>query len=323
MIGSATKRILEEGTPSSLRVFRQCLGQFATGVIVLTAEHNEQLAGITVNSFSSVSLDPPLVLCSIDRKSRSFAVFETCDTFAVNILASDQIDVSQHFSSSESDKFASRVWSRGRNGAPLLQGVVAHLECRRQAAYEGGDHIILIGRVEHFVRFEAEPLLFVQGRYGVAGEHPDLAMNQQTLGPATEVTASSDALLTLLFEACRQISAIFEEHRRAEGVDVDRGRVLIGIYERPGIIAEELVSQTYLGSRIVEDALDDLIKRGYVIRQDSGCFVLSKEGRHRRESLLRRWESFQAEQLTSVSRPDADLVARVLRTFIDNSSGLT
>src|SRR5262245_25032196 len=102
---------------------------FATGVTVITAQSGDRLVGLTANSFSSVSLDPPLVLWSIKRTARSFAVFRDATHFAVNILAADQIALSQCFSSAESDRFAGTQWRAGADGAPLLEGVVAHFEC--------------------------------------------------------------------------------------------------------------------------------------------------------------------------------------------------
>ncbi|WP_262272167.1 flavin reductase family protein [Microvirga yunnanensis] len=320
MMTADDRELLEEGDPAlDSRTFRRCLGQFATGVAVITAESGEQRAGVTVNSFSSVSLDPPLVLWSISRKSRSFPVFQASDTFAVNILASDQIDVSRHFSSSEEDKFARPLWRPGRSGSPILNGVVGHFECRRIASHEGGDHVIHIGRVEHFARFSGEPLLFVQGRYGIAADHPDLPVGQETLKSAENPTSQEQSLIALLFRAQHYLSAGFDEHRQAEGVNLAVGRVLAGVYENPGVPLQALVRTTYLGERDAEDAVADLINRSYLARDANGGLTLTPAGRERREAIRSRWEDFQTQQTSGLSEADMHCAQRVLMSLIERN----
>src|SRR5262245_40101805 len=158
---------------SDARSFRRCLGAFATGVTVITAQSGDQRAGVTATSFSSVSLDPPLILWSVSRSARSFPVFRDATHFAVNILAASQVEVSQCFASPEPDRFAGMRWRPGVGGAPLLEGVVAHLECSTEAQYDGGDHLIIVGRVRNFLQFEGAGLLFAEGRYGIAEDHPN------------------------------------------------------------------------------------------------------------------------------------------------------
>ncbi|MFA7429586.1 MAG: flavin reductase family protein [Rhodospirillaceae bacterium] len=154
-----------------LRAFRTALGGFATGVGVVTArDTGGRPVGMTINSFSSVSLDPPLVLWSIGRTSPSFAVFTTAKHWAVNVLAEDQEALSNTFARPAPDKFEGVDWAPGMAGAPLLAGTVARFECRTEHLYDGGDHIILVGRVEAFDHAGGKPLLFTGGRYGrVAG----------------------------------------------------------------------------------------------------------------------------------------------------------
>lgn len=165
---------IEIGHPADdLRMFRRCLGQYGTGVAIITTHKDGQSAGVTVNSVASVSLEPPLVLWSISRGSRSFSLFQNAGGFAINVLSKDQIELSRHFSSKVEDKFLGVPTRSGNLGIPLLEGAVAHLECTLEAAYDGGDHVILVGRVVRFSRFIEEPLLFVQGRYVVAADHPD------------------------------------------------------------------------------------------------------------------------------------------------------
>jgi 3-hydroxy-9,10-secoandrosta-1,3,5(10)-triene-9,17-dione monooxygenase reductase component len=145
---------------------RQALGEYVTGVTVVTARGADgSMAGLTVNSFASVSLDPPLVLWSLGLGSPSLPIFQTCTHFAVNVLAADQKDISQRFAQSGIDKFAGQSWKVGAGGTALLDGCNAWFECRVDARHEGGDHLILIGHVEQFRRDPKPPLVFHRGSY--------------------------------------------------------------------------------------------------------------------------------------------------------------
>ena len=148
------------------RSLRDALGEYATGVAVVTARARDgQPVGVTINSFTSVSLEPPLVLWSLGLSSPSLAVFEACSHYAVNVLAADQVEFSQRFAQSQADKFAGIATTVGAGGSPLLPGCSAWFECRNELRYPGGDHIILIGYVENFGRAEKAPLIFHGGRY--------------------------------------------------------------------------------------------------------------------------------------------------------------
>lgn len=149
---------------------RQTLGEFATGVTVVTARSPDgRPVGITVNSFASISLEPPLVLWSIGHHSLLRQVFETCGHWVVNILAADQLTLSQQFSQPGVDRFANFEWKSSADDTPLLAGCCAWFECRSEARYPGGDHTILIGRVERFRCEPRPPLIFHSGCYRELG----------------------------------------------------------------------------------------------------------------------------------------------------------
>jgi len=144
---------------------RRAMGRFATGVAVVTAlDDAGQPVGITVNSLASVSLDPPLLLWSIDRRSTSWPTFRDAASFAVNVLAADGGALCRRFSRRESDRFAGVPWRRGPLGLPLLHGSLSQLACRVWARYPGGDHEIIVGEVLSAEGRDGEPLLFHQGR---------------------------------------------------------------------------------------------------------------------------------------------------------------
>lgn len=151
--------------------FRQVLGTYPTGVtVVATRDGGGAPVGLTVNSFSSVSLDPPLVLVCIDRGSSSHDRLVGSATFAVSILASDQGSIAWRFASGPSDvRFLEVEWHEGPSGDPLVAGAAAWLACDLAAVHEGGDHSILVGRVRELGLGDSDALVFYRGAYGRVG----------------------------------------------------------------------------------------------------------------------------------------------------------
>ena len=154
------------------RDLRNVLGTFVTGVtVVTTLDADGQLQGVTVNSFSSVSLEPPLVLWSQALSARSFAAFHAATRFVVNILAINQIELSRRFASGGDHKFDGVDIRPTKHGLPVLVGCAAHLECLKVDTYPGGDHAVYLGRIEAFHKTSVEPLAFGGGRYLMTVEH--------------------------------------------------------------------------------------------------------------------------------------------------------
>ncbi len=150
------------------RAFRRALGEFSTGVAVVTARsRGGELIGMTMSSFNSVSLDPPLVLFSVDRKARSLPAMLEAGGFVVNILARDQEQISNQFARALSNKWDQVKTSVGHAEAPLISGALAHFECAPFGNHDGGDHVIFVVRVVRYaLRDEpAAPLIFFRGRY--------------------------------------------------------------------------------------------------------------------------------------------------------------
>lgn len=158
------------------REFRKALGQFATGVTVITSRAIDgRRIGMTANSFSSVSLEPPLVLWSLAKEAPSLADFTGASHFSINVLAANQHHLSRQFSTPQPDKFSGVDCCESTAGVPLLNGVIARFLCRNVKQYDGGDHLIFIGEVEKYERFDGEPLVFHSGYYRVATRHPEVA----------------------------------------------------------------------------------------------------------------------------------------------------
>ncbi len=149
------------------RALRRSLGRFATGItVVTTCAPDGTLLGLTVNSFNTVSLDPPLVLWSLAKSAASHGVFEQASHFAVNVLSAGQSAISKKFAQSGGDKFQGLAWTPGIAGCPVLADCCAWFECKRVACYPGGDHTILIGQIEKFRDdVTQEPLVYFGGEY--------------------------------------------------------------------------------------------------------------------------------------------------------------
>ncbi len=145
--------------------FRRVLGHFASGVTVVTVAHENSLYGITVSSFTSLSLNPPLVLICIDKRVITHAVLEQAGSFAVNILAEDGEHLSRHFASREQDKFRGIAFHTGITGAPLLDDVLATIECRIVQQADGGDHTIFMGEVLVGSTRSGKPLIYFRSGY--------------------------------------------------------------------------------------------------------------------------------------------------------------
>lgn len=149
-----------------MKEFRNSLAKFATGITVVTcADDDGRPYGITANSFSSVSLEPRLLLWNVAKVSNSLQAFLDAEFFAINILASDQQELSAHFAKSDHTLFDSVEILRSEENVPLIPGTLACFECRTHQVHDCGDHYIVIGKVVRFEARDAEPLLFFNGKY--------------------------------------------------------------------------------------------------------------------------------------------------------------
>lgn len=148
------------------KLFTRVLGSFASGVAIVTAFDDDDPVGLTAQSFMSLSIDPPLVMFCPQRTSTSWPRIERARHFAANILAEGQESLGTQFARSGTDKFAGVSWAAGPSGAPLLDGVLAHIDCRIEAVHEGGDHLIVVGRVLHLAAdTRQKPLVFFRSSF--------------------------------------------------------------------------------------------------------------------------------------------------------------
>jgi len=150
--------------------FRRALGCFGTGVTIITLDDEGEVHGMTANAFTSVSLDPMLVLVCVDRNARTHSHLHTRKRFGVNVLAENQQNISQYYANparehAKAEEEAGAKFDRTTHGTPVLHGALAYLECRLHTVQDAGDHTIFIAEVEDVVVREGDPLLFFRGRY--------------------------------------------------------------------------------------------------------------------------------------------------------------
>jgi 3-hydroxy-9,10-secoandrosta-1,3,5(10)-triene-9,17-dione monooxygenase reductase component len=247
------------------RQFRAALGSFATGVtIVTTRSAAGEDIGLTANSFNSVSLDPPMVLWSLARKSLSLPAFLESGYFAVHVLAATQEDLSVTFATRGAEKFAGLSVTRGTGGIPLLPGCSALFQCKTAFNYEGGDHVIFVGEVQEFEHFNRPPLVFHSGRYAVAVEKPasTAAPSRDEADPASSF--SQDFLIYLLERAHFQLFLSLRRDLDRHGLSEDQWFVLsiLGISDNR-TIADLDCLLWYTGRRVTYELMASLTAGGF------------------------------------------------------------
>jgi 3-hydroxy-9,10-secoandrosta-1,3,5(10)-triene-9,17-dione monooxygenase reductase component len=212
--------------PEEVRSFRNALGAFATGVTVVTTRSAEGAdVGLTANSFNSVSLDPPMVLWSLAKASRALPVFVGSGFFAVHVLAADHEEISARFSRPGADKFAGLDIERGLGDTPLLRQFSARFQCRTEFQYEGGDHVIFVGRVEAFHHTDTRPLVFHAGKYAMTVNKSRDEVPAET-GAELTSSFSRDFLLYLLGQAHHQLFLGIRRELEKQGLSEDQWFVL-------------------------------------------------------------------------------------------------
>ena len=253
------------------RQFRAALGSFATGVTIVTTRNRAgEDIGLTANSFNSVSLDPPMVLWSLARKSLSLPAFLESGYFAVHVLAASQEDLSVTFATRGADKFAGLALGRGAGDIPLIPGCSALFQCKTAFNYEGGDHVILVGEVQEFEHFERAPLVFHSGRYAVTVEKPAAAAPASRDDSEPGSSFSQDFLIYLLERAHFQLFLSLRRDLERHGLSEDQWFVLsiLGISDNR-TVAELDRLLWYTGRRVTYELLASLTASGFARLQGS------------------------------------------------------
>lgn len=250
------------------------LGSFTTGVTIVTTRGPDGAPiGITVNSFNSVSLQPPLVLWSISRTAHSLAAFEAGRHWAVHILSAGQEALSNRFAKSGADKFSGVDFEVGLEGIPLINGCTGLLQCRNVSRYEGGDHVIFVGEVVEFKHDPIAPLVFQLGRYAVASRKSDGISINNAGSRKLDIGFDEDFLGYLLARAHFQFFSRMSELISRLGLDDVHVYILFGLSVNETRSIDEL-------NRIMRPARQDVTPGALKVLRSRGLVTVKGKGKH-------------------------------------------
>lgn len=301
--------------PIDPKAFRRALGNFATGVTIMTAQNAQgERVGVTANSFNSVSLDPALILWSIDKNSSSYRIFDEATHFAVNILSAAQIDLSNKFARRGEDKFAGVDVTLGAGNSPLFNNCSAAFECEKYNIVEGGDHWIIIGKVVNFHDHGRSPLLYHQGAYSSVLPHPSLNAKAEK---AEDVFPSRlyDNMYYLLTQAVRAYQGDYHPKQLASGFRTSEARLLLVLESKTATSKNDLQREVAVPVREIEEATSILSQKGLLI--DTGeTYELTEQGKQCALMLYNIAESHQEEVFSKYSTEDRQRFKEMLKDLI-------
>lgn len=298
------------------RDFRRALGKFATGVTVVTTRDAEgEHFGVTASSFNTVSMDPPLILWSIDKGAYSLAAYRDADHFVVNVLGNDQVEISNRFASRGEDKFAGIGIEEGVGGVAKVKNAAAHFECRTWNVYEGGDHLIIVGEVVRYgYRDAGSALVFHNGRYAVPEPHPMLL-------PVDEQGALDGRLgkhlLYLMRQALAAYRGDFYPRLGSLGVNDKEWRVLTLLADRGPLAAEVLARRVAQPLADLEDTLSGLRERSLAETDDENRITLREAGQALALRLLAMADDYERRLLEGLEPAEVDTLKAGLGRVIE------
>ncbi|HDS1816408.1 TPA: flavin reductase [Pseudomonas putida] len=307
----------ETATAFDSRAFRRALGNFATGVTVVTAAGpSGRKVGVTANSFNSVSLEPALILWSIDKRSTSHEVFEEASHFAVNILAADQIELSNNFARPKDDRFAGIDYQEGAGGAPLLADCSARFQCEKFQQLDGGDHWILVGKVVAFDDFGRSPLLYHQGAYSMVLPHTRMTQRAEGQSPSSHFQGRlQHNLYYLMTQALRAYQGDYQPRQLSTGLRTSEARMLMVLENDAGLGMNDLQREVAMPAREIEEAVANLKRKG-LIADDEGRVRLSVKGVDETEALWTIAREQQDKVFGQFSDEQLDTFKTVLKAII-------
>lgn len=317
-----TRRVSEPDAASSITpaAFRHALSQFPTGVTVVTAMHDGHPIGMTANSFSSVSLQPPLVLWSVAASALSHDAFAGAGAFAIHFLGADYHHLATRFAGRGVAKFEGVAQETGVTGAPLITDLAPILECRSWARYPGGDHTILVGEVVRIVERTHEPLLFHSGQLR------SIARARLTQRPATVPDASfaGNYLAYLLARASFIVSGEFHATLPQWKLSVPEWRVLACLMDGEGLTVGKLAAMALMKQPRLTKVLDRMERDGLVSRRTPPddrrrvTIHLTTAGRARVKPVLRAAKTHETELLGQLSGDERETIKAALHLLIDS-----
>lgn len=296
--------------------FRRALGKFPTGVTVITTRDSEgNPIGMTASSFNTLSIDPRLILWSIDKGAWSLEAFTKGKAFAINILRNDQIDISNRFARRGEDKFADLPIIEGVNGSPLLDGTAAWFECKTWNIYEGGDHFIIVGEVVDYAYEEnVSSLVFYNGHYAIPETHPTVQVPTEALEARGFL---DDYLLFQLRQTLNAYTVDFYPLLSHFGVTSEEWRVLTLLSDGETMEKDKIcrfVSQPLKELNFTGEWLQD---KG-LLQVEDNLFQLTKKGLDLAKQLLDKAVKHEQQVLSCLTSDQQQVLKESLKTLQNN-----
>jgi flavin reductase (DIM6/NTAB) family NADH-FMN oxidoreductase RutF/DNA-binding MarR family transcriptional regulator len=271
---------------------------------------------VTANSFNSVSLDPPLVLWSIDKRSNSHEVFEQASHFAVNVLAADQIDLSNNFARPKEDRFAEIEYESGEGGSPVFADCSARFHCEKYQQVDGGDHWIMIGKVVAFDDFGRSPLLYHQGAYSMVLPHTRMTQRDENSRTTSHFQGRlSHNLYYLMTQAVRAYQASYQPRQLSTGLRTSEARMLMVLESDAGLSVSELLREVAMPVREIDEAVANLKRKG-LLEDDGSRVRLTNAGIEQTDALWAIAQEQQDKVFADFNDEQIENFKAVLKTLI-------
>jgi len=312
-----------DAADTRVRQFRSALGAFATGVTIVTTRTRSGVdVGLTANSFNSVSLDPPMVLWSLAKSSKSLPAFLESGYFAVHVLSASQEALSHTFATRGAEKFAGLNLERGKGDIPLLEGCSARFQCRTAVKYEGGDHLVFIGEVEAFDHFDRPPLVFHSGHYAAAVAKPRAAPVADVAEP--DSSFSEDFLIFLVARAHFQLFLGLKRDLERHGLTEWQWFVLSILGVRDNRTVAELDQILWrTGTRVTYELVAGLVAAGLAQLHGSNDpnarVTLTDSGRRLVIELVAAAKATESHAERSLGFDESQLLKQALRSIISET----
>ena len=303
------------------KILREALSSFATGVtIVTTVETDGTPVGMTASSFNSVSMEPPLVLWSVTKTALSAPVFKEAEHFSIHVLSSEQMNLSNRFAKSGTDKFDGIEFGRTHQNIPTLSGALTRFDCKTWSIYEGGDHWIIVGEVIDMESKKGEGLVFSGGSYAIASsiQAPDPS-NDSEEGPIEEL------LIYHLSRAYANLSRDFHTVVEASGLTITEWRVLAQLHGGMPQHYNDLVTRTFVSPKKMNNVLAQMKSKGWLSVEGENGNAVVTETALGHEKVDHLFKLAQAQETTAMGKAGKQGQARLmelLRTVVNNTDQL-
>lgn len=303
--------------------FRSALSTFTTGVTIITTRGEDgEPVGLTANSFNSVSLNPPMVLWSLDKNAMSLPAFSANKHWNVHILSTEQEALSGRFASRGEDKFKGLELDQGINDIPLMPNCTARFNCRTAFIYEGGDHMIFVGEVLSFDKTDLPPLAFQSGQYALAARKPREGV-QLSSNPPPECSYTEDLLGYLLGRAHFQMVSSLHNLLQAQKLDEQQFFILSILSIKDNLTLEEINSYVdYTGNKITTNEMGQLLANDYVacvVKDDGSRYQLTADGLEASLKQIAMAKSIEEQIAAKLGRGDSETLKFLLKRLIKAS----